>query len=61
MGKEDKSLQNFILHGANELLPLLHFRNWLVELRNTPEARDWRRRNGSVFFTVMILLDAARS
>lgn len=50
MVKEDKSLQNFISHGATELLPLRRFRNWLVELRNTPEARDWRRRNGSVYF-----------
>ena len=48
--KEDKSLQNFIEHGATELIPLRRFRNWLVELRATPEARDWRRRNGSVYF-----------
>ena len=50
MVKEDKSLQNFIEHGATELIPLRRFRNWLVELRATPEARDWRRRNGSVYF-----------
>lgn len=50
MVKEDKSLQNFIDHGATELIPLRRFRNWLVELRATPEARDWRRRNGSVYF-----------
>ena len=50
MVKEDKSLQNFIDHGATELVPLRKFRNWLVELRSTPEARDWRRRNGSVYF-----------
>ena len=50
MVKEDKSLQNFIEHGADELIPLRRFRNWLVELRATPEARDWRRRNGSVYF-----------
>ena len=47
--KEDKSLQNFIDHGATELVPLRRFRNWLVELRSTPEARDWRRRNGTVY------------
>lgn len=50
MVKEDKSLQNFIDHGAKELIPLRQFRDWLVELRATPEARDWRRRNGSVYF-----------
>ena len=50
MVKEDKSLQNFIDHGATELIPLRRFRNWLVDLRANPEARDWRRRNGSVYF-----------
>lgn len=50
MVKEDKSLQNFIDHGAEELKPLRRFRNWLVDLRATPEARDWRRRNGTVYF-----------
>ncbi len=50
MVKEDKSLQNFIDHGAENLRPLRAFRDWLVELRATPEARDWRRRNGSVYF-----------
>lgn len=50
MVKEDKSLQNFIDHGVEELKPLRRFRNWLVELRATPEARDWRRRNGTVYF-----------
>ena len=49
MVKEDKSLKNFIDHGAKELVPLRDFRNWLVELRATPEARDVRRRNGSVY------------
>lgn len=49
MVKEDKSLKNFIDHGATELIPLRDFRNWLVELRSNPEARDYRRRNGSVY------------
>jgi len=49
MVKEDKSLKNFIDHGATELIPLRDFRNWLVELRANPEARDYRRRNGSVY------------
>lgn len=51
MVKEDKSLKNFIDHGATELIPLRDFRNWLVELRANPEARDYRRRNGSVYLT----------
>lgn len=51
MVKEDKSLKNFIDHGASELIPLRDFRNWLVELRATTEARDYRRRNGSVYLT----------
>lgn len=49
MVKEDKSLKNFIDHGASELIPLRDFRNWLVELRSNREARDYRRRNGSVY------------
>ena len=51
MVKEDKSLKNFIDHGATELIPLRDFRNWLVELRSNPDARDYRRRNGSVYLT----------
>ena len=51
MVKEDKSLNNFIDHGATDLIPLRDFRNWLVELRANPEARDYRRRNGSVYLT----------
>ena len=49
MVKEDKSLRNFIDHGSTELIPLRDFRNWLVELRSDPTARDYRRRNGSVY------------
>lgn len=49
MVKEDKSLKNFIDHGSTELIPLREYRNWLVELRRTPEARDYRRRNGAVY------------
>ena len=49
MVKEDKSLKNFIDHGATELIPLRDFRKWLVELRSNPDARDYRRRNGSVY------------
>ena len=51
MVKEDKSQKNFIDHGATELIPLRDFRNWLVELRANPKARDYRRRNGSIYLT----------
>lgn len=51
MVKEDKSLKNFIDHGSTELIPLRDFRNWLLELRKDPDARDYRRRNGSVYKT----------
>ena len=49
MVKEDKSLQNFIIKGAKELIPLRNFRNMLLELRNDPSMRDTKRRNGSVY------------
>ena len=47
--KEDKSLQNFINHGSAELIPLRDFRNWLVSIRQDPEFRDNKRRNGKVY------------
>ena len=47
--KEDKSLQNFIEHGSTELIPLRDFRNWLVSIRQNPEFRDNKRRNGNVY------------
>ncbi|MBP3401450.1 MAG: DNA phosphorothioation system sulfurtransferase DndC [Clostridia bacterium] len=47
--KEDKSLQNFIDHGSTELIPLRDFRNWLVSIRQNPEFRDTKRRNGNVY------------
>lgn len=49
MVKEDKSLKNFIAKGENWLEPLRVFRNWLLEIRDNPEFRDTRRRNGSVY------------
>jgi len=49
MVKEDKSLNNFINHGSNELIPLRNFRNWLLKIRNDPVYRDHRRRNGSIY------------
>ena len=49
MVKEDKSLKAFIDKGESWLIPLREYRNWLIELRNTPEARDTKRRNGSMY------------
>lgn len=47
--KEDKSLQNFINKGSKELIPLRDFRNWLVSIRQNPDYRDDKRRDGSVY------------
>lgn len=47
--KEDKSLQRFIDNGSKELVPLREFRNWLVSIRQDPEFRDNKRRNGKVY------------
>ena len=49
MVKEDKSLKAFIDRGESWLIPLRDFRNWLLELRTTPGARENKRRNGQVY------------
>lgn len=49
MVNEDKSLKNFIDGGSTELIPLRDFRNWLLSIRNNPEYRDTKRRNGTVY------------
>ena len=49
MVKEDKSLKAFIDKGEKWLDPLREYRNWLLELRNTPAARETKRRNGSMY------------
>lgn len=49
MVKEDKSLKNFINNGCKELEPLRDFREWLLAIRNNPDYRDKKRRNGSVY------------
>ncbi len=49
MVKEDKSLKNFIDHGATKLKPLRDFRNWLLMMRSLPSARENKRRNGAVY------------
>ena len=47
--KVDKSLQKFIDNGSKELIPLRDFRDWLVSIRQDPEFRDNKRRNGKVY------------
>ena len=49
MVKEDKSLKAFIDRGAHWLEPLRDYRNWLIEKRSDPNAREFKRRNGSVY------------
>lgn len=49
MVKEDKSLQAFIERGETWLEPLRDYRNWLIELRSNPAARENKRRNGSMY------------
>ena len=49
MVKEDKSLKAFIDRGEEWLIPLRDYRNWLIELRSTPSARENKRRNGTVY------------
>lgn len=49
MVKEDKSLKAFIDRGEEWLIPLRDFRNWMLEMRTTPGAREYKRRNGSMY------------
>ena len=49
MVKEDKSLKAFIDRGETWLIPLRDYRNWMLELRTTPGAREYKRRNGAMY------------
>lgn len=49
MVKEDKSLKAFIDRGETWLIPLRDYRNWMLEMRSTPSARETKRRNGTVY------------
>lgn len=49
--KEDKSLNGFIRSGHRELIPLAEFRRWLMEIRDLPEYREKKRRDGTVYKT----------
>jgi len=48
---KDRSLSGFVDAGFQEYAPLLDFRDWLVRIRNEPERRLARRRNGQVTIT----------
>ena len=49
MVKEDKSLKAFIDKGEKWLIPLRDYRNWMLEMRSTPGAREYKRRNGAMY------------
>ena len=49
--EKDKSLAGFVEAGFDEFTPLLGFRDWLVEIRNDPERRLARRRDGRITIT----------
>ena len=48
---KDRSLEGFVESGFTEFGPLLDFRDWLVEIRNDPNRRQARRRNGMITIT----------
>ncbi len=49
MVKEDKSLKAFIDRGETWLIPLRDYRNWMLDMRSNPAARETKRRNGAVY------------
>jgi DNA sulfur modification protein DndC len=46
--EKDRSLAGFVDAGFGQFTPLLEFRDWLVEIRNDPNRRLARRRDGRV-------------
>lgn len=49
--KEDKSLNGFIRTGHRELIPLAEFRTWIMSIRDVPEYREKKHRDGSVYIS----------
>ncbi len=45
---KDRSLEGFVESGFEEFGPLLDFRDWLALIRNDPDRRQARRRNGHI-------------
>jgi DNA sulfur modification protein DndC len=44
--RKDRAVRNLVREGYTELAPLFHFRNWLAQVRDDPEYRCKKRRNG---------------
>ena len=44
--RRDRAVEGLVKEGHMELKPLLEYRNWLVEIRNNPDYRCKKRRNG---------------
>jgi len=49
--EKDRSLGGFVEAGFDHLAPLLDFRDWLVSIRDDPQRRLARRRDGTVTIT----------
>lgn len=49
--EKDKSLAGFVETGFSEFIPMLEFRDWLASIRDQPERRMARRRNGKITVT----------
>jgi len=49
--EKDRSLEGFVESGFKEFGPMLDFRDWLASIRNEPERRMARRRDGRVTIT----------
>jgi len=44
--RKDKAMTSMIAEGYPQLLPLLRFRDWLMRIRDHPDYRHTKRRNG---------------
>ncbi|WP_341907569.1 DNA phosphorothioation system sulfurtransferase DndC [Sandarakinorhabdus limnophila] len=49
--EKDRSLEGFVEWGHDEFGPLLDFRDWLASIRNDPNRRQARRRDGRITVT----------
>jgi DNA sulfur modification protein DndC len=48
--EKDRSLAGFVDAGFEQFVPLLNFRDWLQSIRNEPDRRLARRRDGRITF-----------
>ena len=44
--RKDRAVGNLIAEGHDVMVPLFEFRNWLIRIRDLPEYRCSKRRNG---------------